>query len=203
MRREPPRLDDLVGDEGPADELERLRRAHELLLAAGPPPELTEAVAQPPRVEGASFLVRRRRLLVSLALAAALAGAAFGLGYAVSPGGEGFQAVRTVPMYGLGRLAGARADLKIGAPDAHGNIPIEMVVEGLPPLPAGGYYELYLSKAGKPRASCGTFRTGPGTTTVRLSIAYRLEPWGRWWDGWVITAHRPGGPTWSEVLLTT
>lgn len=202
MRREPPDLSDLVGDEGPADELERLRRAHELLVAAGPPPELSGAAARPPRV-GVARLLPRRRLLASLAAAAALAGAAFGVGYAVSPGGEGFRAVRTVPMHGLGRLIEARAELRIGSPDAQGNIPIEMVVEGLPPLPAGGYYELYLSKKGKPRAPCGTFRAGPGRTRVRLSIAYRLEPWGAWWDGWVITAHRPGGPRWSEILLTT
>ena len=39
---------DLVGDEGTPEELERLRRAHDLLIAAGPPPELSPRLAEAP-----------------------------------------------------------------------------------------------------------------------------------------------------------
>ncbi len=204
MRRDPPDLDRLVGEEGSPAELARLRRAHELLVQAGPPPTLPPSLARAPRVGRLASLARgRRRPLAALALALALAGSAFAVGYAVAPQ-SGFQAVRVVPMHGLGRLAQAQAVLKIGSPDEYGNIPIEMEVQGLPPLPEGGYYELYLSKRGKPSASCGTFRVGPGTTSVRLSIAYRLQPWGRRWDGWVVTAHLPGRPAGPEqVVLTT
>lgn len=205
MTDEHPDLDELAGEGGTREELERLRRVHELLLAAGPPPALSATAAEPPQVGGRLVaLVRRRRLQIGLALAAALAAGAFAAGYAVAPGGSGFRAVRVVPMRGLGGLAAARAELKIGARDEYGNIPIEMVVRGLQPLPTGGYYELYLSKQGKPRASCGTFRAGPGETRVRLSIAYELEPWGERWDGWVVTVHLPNRPTAPErVLLTT
>ena len=35
-----PNFDDLIGEDVPAWERERLRRAHDLLVAAGPPPEL-------------------------------------------------------------------------------------------------------------------------------------------------------------------
>ena len=35
-----PEFDDLVGDEGTPEELARLRSAHQMLIAAGPPPEL-------------------------------------------------------------------------------------------------------------------------------------------------------------------
>jgi hypothetical protein len=203
MKGRPPDLSDLIGDEGSPQERKRLQRVHELLLSAGPPPELPQRLTRPPH--GRRLMARLgRRRAAALALAAALAAAAFALGYAVSPGGSGFQAVRVVPMHGLGSLAEAQAELRIGVRDEYGNTPIEMVVRGLPPLPPGGYYELYLSKKGKPRASCGTFRTGPGPTKVRLSIAYRLQPWGRWWDGWVITAHVPDRPAAPErVLLTT
>ena len=39
MSREPD-FDALVGADVPGEERDRLRRAHELLVAAGPPPEL-------------------------------------------------------------------------------------------------------------------------------------------------------------------
>ena len=201
MRPDPPDFRQLVGEEGSPQELDRLRRVHELLVAAGPPPQLSPGLARPPRVGRLAPLARpRRRSLAALALAFALAAGAFAVGYGVAPK-SGFQAVRVVPMHGLGRLAQAHAVLKIGRADAHGNVPIEMEVRGLPPLPAGAYYELYLSKKGKPSASCGTFRTGPGTTSVRLTIAYQLQPWGRRWDGWVVTVHRPGRPVASELVV--
>ena len=44
----PPDFFDLVGDEGTPEELERLRRAHDLLVAAGPPPELSPRLAEAP-----------------------------------------------------------------------------------------------------------------------------------------------------------
>jgi len=203
VRRDPPDVRELVGEEGSPQELDRLRRVHDLLVAAGPPPRLSPALVRPPRVGRLALLARpRRRSLAALALAAALAAGAFAVGYAVAPRG-GFRAAWVVPMHGLGRHAQAHAVLKIGRADAHGNIPIEMEVQGLPPLPASAYYELYLAKKGKPSASCGTFRTGPGTTLVRLSIAYQLQPWGRRWDGWIVTVNRPGRPPAFELVVLT
>ena len=42
-----PEFDDLVGDV-PADERERLLRVHEMLVQAGPPPEIPPELERPP-----------------------------------------------------------------------------------------------------------------------------------------------------------
>ena len=56
-------------------------------------------------------------------------------------------------------------------------------VEGLRQLPKGGYYELLLTKDGKPVAVCGSFKVNPdGVTEVRLGASYDL----RRFDGWVV-----------------
>ena len=54
MSERPPDFDALVGEELDAQERERLRRVHDMLVAAGPPPE---APVRPPVVP----LARRRR----------------------------------------------------------------------------------------------------------------------------------------------
>ena len=86
---DPPDFRELVGDEGTPEELEQLRRAHDLLIAAGPPPELSPAdrrgaqdAAAPgamaaPAARGAAFL-----------LAAGVAAAAFGIGFLVGDRGS-------------------------------------------------------------------------------------------------------------------
>ena len=192
----PPDLRELIGDEGAPDE--RLARVHELLVAAGPPPE---AVPRSPHVGGP-----RRRRWAELALAAALASVALAVGFVVGSRGDGFQAVRTIAMHGVGPVADASADLAMAAPDANGNTALEMDVERLPQLPPGGWYELYLSKQGVIGASCGTFVVAGDETTVRLSVGYDLAAWrdADRYDGWVVTAHVPGQPSSGQrILLTT
>ncbi len=44
----PPNFDELIGPDLPPGDRERLRRVHELLVAAGPPPEMPELAASPP-----------------------------------------------------------------------------------------------------------------------------------------------------------
>ena len=46
----PPDFDELVGNVEEPDERERLRRVHELLVEAGPPPDLSPALSsiEPP-----------------------------------------------------------------------------------------------------------------------------------------------------------
>ncbi len=149
----PPDLRDLVGDEGPADE--RLARVHELLVEAGPPPG---AVPRAPEVTARSQAPRRRRW-AELALAAALASVALAVGFVAGSRSDGFDARVEISMQGVPPVADATAELAIGEPDESGNIALEMDVEGLPPLPQGGWYELYLSKKGVIGASCGTFAT--------------------------------------------
>ena len=50
-----PNFDELVGAELPPSERERLRLVHDLLVAAGPPPELPKLLASPPEELG-SFI---------------------------------------------------------------------------------------------------------------------------------------------------
>ncbi len=199
----PPDLRDLIGDEGAPDE--RLARVHDLLVAAGPPPEA--AVPQPPHVGSPAVRARpRRRRWAELALAAALAAIALAVGFVAGNRGEGFDSVATISMHGVPPVADATAELAVGEPDENGNIGLEMDVKSLPQLPQGGWYELYLSKNGVIGDSCGTFVTAGDGTTVRLSVGYDLGAWrdaGRF-DGWVVTAHVPGQPgSGKRILLTT
>jgi hypothetical protein len=192
-----PDFRELVGDEGTPQELERLERVHELLVAAGPPPQLSRRLRRPPRVGARVIALPRRRVQAALAVAAAAAIAAgFGIGYGAR-GGGGFSTAFSRPMHGVGPVAAATASIEIGKVDAAGNWPLEMVTRGLPALPKDGWYELLLTKHGKPSASCGTFRVDGGVGRVRLNAPYDL----REYDGWIVTAHVPGSR--GRTLLTT
>jgi hypothetical protein len=200
-----PDFDEIIEGETDAGQRERLEHVHGLLTAADAPPNLPAALAGPPSVR--TRLPRsHRRLQLALGFAAALVFAAFAVGYLVGDRSDRFEAVAAVSMHGFGETRQASGMLEIGERDAAGNVPIEMRVEGLPPLTEGGWYELELSKGGRPLVSCGTFTTGGGETAVRLSVGYALNEWreaGRY-DGWVVTAHIPGNPAASDrVLLTT
>jgi hypothetical protein len=200
-----PDFRELVGDEGDHAELDRLRRVHELLVAAGPPPELSPAVANPPEVEESRvFEFKRRRPATLLAVGIAAAAAAFVIGYAVGNHHGSFETQFAVPMHGLGQSKAALADIKVGTHDTGGNYPLEMTVRGLKALPKGGWYELLLSKNGKPTLPCGDFGVAGTETTVRMSVPYDfsdLRAHGAF-DGWVVVAHRPGAPT-APVVMST
>jgi hypothetical protein len=187
-----PDFRDLVGDEGTPEELAKLRRAHDLLIAAGPPPELSPSMAEPPRSIGnVSWLPRRRREAV-FGLAAAVVAAAFGIGFLVGDhGSKEFPESRAVPMHGVGQLASAHATLSIGEHDTGGNYPLQMTVRGLPKPPDGGWYELLLSKNGRPTLPCGSFSVGGREVTIRLSVPYDLSDFPALFDGWVVVEHVP------------
>jgi hypothetical protein len=201
-----PDFRDLVGDEGDREELDRLRRVHDLLVAAGPPPELSPAVAHAPKVEESKVLeFRRRRPATVFALAAAVAAAAFFIGYAVGDKHASFSAAGPpVAMHGVGQLAAATADIRVGSHDSGGNYPLEMVVRGLPHLAKGGWYELLLSKNGHPTLSCGDFSINGTQTTFRLSVPYDLTDWGKnhLFNGWVVVRHAAGTHA-APVVMTT
>jgi hypothetical protein len=204
MSNRPPDLHDLIGDEGDPRETERLERVHDMLVVAGPPP--SGAVPHTPQVGGRKVVRMAPRRWAELAVAAAIACVAVGFGYFLGNRSDGMEPVAVIAMHGLAPVAGATAELEVGETDAAGNIPIEMQVEGLPAPPQGGWYQLLLSKGREIGASCGTFTTAGGETTVRLSVAYDLAEWreaGRY-DGWVVTAFVPGKPaTAKRILLTT
>jgi hypothetical protein len=200
-----PDFPELVGSEGGDEELGRLRKVHDLLVAAGPPPELSTAVADPPEVEESKVLeLKRRRPAALFGIAAAAAAAAFIVGYAVGNKQNSFDAQFTIPMHGVGTAVGARGDVGVGSHDNGGNYPLEMKVEGLRRAPRGGWYELLLSKKGKPTASCGDFAVNGSETTVRLSVPYDLPDWHtkKLYDGWVVVLHRPGQQSAPIVMKT-
>jgi len=195
---------DLVDVEGLSPEEEaRLRRVHELLLQAGPPEELPPTLADPgapPPAEVIQFApVYRRRVGAALVAAAAVAAAAFGGGYLLGHS-KGFNAKKTVAMHAVRAGTSALAVLKVAPEDSVGNWPMQMTVRGLPEQPArADYYELWLTKNGKPAVPCGTFRVHGHTTTVRFTIPYELKRF----DGWGVTSHHVGQTEPGRIVLTT
>jgi len=203
MTSRPPDFDELVGEDLAADERARLRGVHDLLVAAGPPAELSPELERAPSVGGAVHFLPRRRRGAVLLLAAAVAAAAFGGGFltgAVTRGGESKSAVAVIPMHGTGAAPNALASISLEDVDKAGNWPMRFTVQGLPELPRGGYYELYLTRHGRIAATCGTFNVHGGQTTVRLNAPYKLKGF----DGWVVTRHLPGHPEEAtRPVLTT
>jgi hypothetical protein len=197
----PPDFRDLVGDEGTPEELEKLRRAHELLIAAGPPPELSPRLAEPPRTPAPrAGRIHRWRHRAAFAVAAVVAAVAFGTGYLVGGhGSTGYNAAGPpIPMHAPSGSSLARASIVIGERDEVGNWPLLVKINGLDPLPRGQWYELYLTRKGKLAAYCGSFSVNDtGRTTVQFSIPYRLKHF----DGWIVTKSKNAGP--RQVLLTT
>jgi hypothetical protein len=177
-------------------ERERLFRAHELLLAAGPPPELTAGIRQPPAP--VVRLRARRRAAGALAAAAAVAAACFAGGYELAAGGGGMKVARSATMED--RQGRALASLRIGYMQQGGNWPVEMTVRGLPQQRnRAAYYLLLLWKDGKPAGVCGAFRVDAGQTTVHFDVPYRITRGTHW----VVTAMRPGERYPGTVVLTT
>jgi hypothetical protein len=138
-----------------------------------------------------------------LLLAAAIAAAVFGVGFltgAVTHGSSSTSAAIVVTMHGTPAAPNALASIRLQEVDSAGNWPMRLTVQGLPKLPGGGYYELYLTRHGSLAASCGTFTVGGGRTVVSLNAPYKLSRF----DGWVVTRHLPGRTDGaSRPLLTT
>ena len=189
-----PNFDELVGADLPPAERERLRRVHELLVAAGSPPDMPKLLASPP----ARALSRRR--VAALLIAAALALAAFGAGWLLGAPNDEFDVSRAVPMRSTSNAPNASGLIELGYPDDEGNWPMLVTVRGLKPLPEGGYYELLLTRDGKPVAVCGSFKVKPqGETTVQLGASYNL----RNFDGWVVRPYVHDRDAFNELIFLT
>ena len=177
-----PDFDELVGRDLAPRERERLRRAHEALLAAGPPPDLPASLVRPRRAG-----LSRRALVLPLAAALAI-GAAFAGGW-FAAGAAGDDPEFTLGMRGTAAAPAAVADLAVFPIDEAGNWPMEMTIRGL----ADGRYELVLTRQGEPVVSCGFFLVR-GRTVAVLNAPYRLKDY----DGWAVI--RPGS---ERILLRT
>jgi hypothetical protein len=197
----PPEFRDLFEDDLPAEDRARLERVHELLVAAGPPPELPPSLADAPdSVSQPPSWLPRRRVGAVLALAATIATVAFLGGYVAGYAKNNFDSTHDVTMQGTSAAPGAHGLIKLGKADSGGNWPMLVEVRGLPRLPGRSYYELFLTRNGKPIAPCGSFNAQAATTIVKFTVPYALKRF----DGWVVTRQGTGikrepGP----VVLTT
>jgi hypothetical protein len=200
-----PEFDDLVGQDVPEDERRRLRRAHELLVTAGPPPELSpelESVPWPEEALAPLWQRRKsapRRPLLAAAVVATAVFVGFLVGQATSSDSTSLNTLRTVKLRGTALDRNALATLKLGKRDSRGNWPMVLEVKGLDKLTKGGYYDLYLTKQGKPIVSCGTFNTD-GETVVRFTAAYNLERFDK--NGWVVVRKTRGHFEPTQIVLS-
>lgn len=175
-----------MGGDLPADERARLERVHELLIAAGPPPDAVPALVE---------LRPRRRRWAALAIAAALATAAFALGAALVDGSSERNVDFVESMAGTAAAPDASASLVVYDVDEAGNWPMELTVAGLPPASSGRTFELWLTRDGELDALCGGFLTDEaGAASVPMNAPYRFDDA----IGWVIVEKGSTTP-----LLTT
>jgi hypothetical protein len=193
-----PDFDELFGPDVPPEERERLKAVHELLVRAGPPPELSPEIELQPdvthatragRVPGRGRRVYRRSLV--LAAAALAVAAVFLAGYVAGNSGGGPKAAGVVEMKGTAAAPNAFASLLVEPRAPSGNWTMRFTVAGLPKLPKGGYYVLFLTRHGKPVAPCGGFlTTSKGATVVWMNAPYDFGRFDR--GGWVVTKQLPG-----------
>jgi hypothetical protein len=193
----PPEFDELVGAEVGAAERARLQRVHNLLVAAGPPPELSPELEAGPTL--AMTLGRKpgraRRRVMLLAAAVVVLLLAFLGGYLAGNRGGGLASGQTLKLSGTAAAPGALASLRILPVDSAGNWPMQLSATGLPKLPSHGYYEVFLVRNGRPFAPCGAFVVSGknGAISVHLNAPYHLQPG----DSWIVTRqvprqHEPG-----------
>jgi hypothetical protein len=205
--RRVPDFDELVGGSLPPDERERLQRIHDLLVLTGPPPQLS------PRTEaGPTLLMRlgrsRRQLRRGVALLAAAVAAlllAFLGGFiAGHRGGNERAAGQLIRLAGTHEAPTALASLRIAPSGSAGNWPMQLSARGLPQLPQGGLYEVYLVRKGRLYASCGSFLITSPARAVSVSLNAPYRP--RRGDTWVVTrehVQRDGQDASTIVLRPT
>ncbi len=182
-----PDFDELVGDDLEPAERARLERVHELLVAAGPPPDFV------PAAEVVELRPRRRRAAL-VAIAAALAVALFAFGAALVNGSTS-GAPETISMVGTPAAQTASASIELFDLDEAGNWPMKVSVAGLEPAPSGRPFELWLKRDGKLAALCGSFLTDEsGAAVVPMNAPYEFSEY----DGWVVVQEGSETP-----LLTT
>lgn len=194
MNREPT-LNDLIGDEATGAERERLQHAHDMLLEAGPPPELSETLETGPTLAmtlGKPKRTTKSRAMLLLAAALLLTVVFLG-GYTLGGNGSGKPVnglALTQALQGTKLVPQAQGTLEVWNSQDGKNWPMTLTVVGLPQLAPNAHYEVYLLRHGRLGGSCGAFRVGSTNAqdpvTVRLTSPYELERG----DKWVVT--RPG-----------
>ncbi len=201
-------FDELIGTEGlPEGERARLERVHAMLLAAGPPPDLTLALQRAPQPAATRRTPRFAGLLQRPMFAAAgyttvVAAACFGVGFVLgnTSTSANVRVVGAVSMQGTA-VHNEEASIKVGAADSDGNWPLELKVDNLPRLAnKSSYYVLALERKGQRSLFCGMFTvSADGTTNVRFSVPYKITKSSKW----VVTAMTPSTDFPGHVVMTT
>jgi hypothetical protein len=198
-----PDFDELVGAEAAPEERDRLRRVHDLLVTAGPPPELTPRVESGPTLGmtlGGRSPRRLQRRVALLAAAIVVLLLVFLGGYIAGNGNDdSISGARVLTLRGTSLAPTALASLRIDAVDSAGNWGMRLSAVGLPKLPVRAYYEVFVLRNGKIWAPCGSFVVRDSRTgiSVPLNAPYDL----RRGDSWVVTRQAPGQHTAGPVVL--
>jgi hypothetical protein len=195
-----PDFDELMSD-ADQNERERLRRVHDMLVVAGPPPELTPQMEAGPTlamtIGGRGSHRRAQRRVALLAAAIVVLLLAFLVGYIT--GNDNKVSGQVLKLHGTAVAPAAQASLRVEDVDPAGNWPMELAALGLPKLPAKTYYEVFLVRDGKIDAPCGSFkvRSPTDSVSVHLNAPYRLHAG----DSWVVTRQHAGDRTPGTVVL--
>jgi anti-sigma-K factor RskA len=183
------------------EERQRLLGVHELVVKAGPPPELPEGLEHgyaPSELRRLKFRYQPRRVAL-LAAAVLVLGVTFTAGLATGIGRSSSTAtVRQLSLKGTAAAPHAQATLDVQKA-VGGNWPMTLQVSGLPRVAAPTYYEVWLVRHGQPLAPCGEFVVSKSSSslTLPLNAPYKLQRG----DTWIVTRHTYGqsGPG-STVL---
>lgn len=201
MNGTPDDLRELVGADVPRNELAQLAEADAALRATPAPAEASETLAK--RVLAVPGDRRRggnrRRALAGLAIAAAVAGAAFGIGLWAGGNGGGPDFVEEVTLAATANAPeAAEMTLSVLELDDAGNWRMSGDVRELPPLPDDHYYEIWLTKGDELAELCGRFVVDEGgrADNVWLNAPYKFSEF----DRWVVVSVSPDGST-SDWLL--
>jgi hypothetical protein len=200
----PPEFDEIV--ENDDTERERLRRVHDMLVAAGPPAELTPELAAGPTLQmtlgrfrnSTSVPRHQQRRIALLAAAFVVLALAFLGGYLSGHTADAAQG-HLLRLAGTAAAPKAEASLRVDDADGQGNYPMDLAAVGLPKLGAKGYYEVFLVRNGKVVGPCGAFLVKRSGTpvSVKLSAPYRVQGG----DNWIVTKQRWGDRSTGPVVL--
>ena len=171
-----PELEEFVPADDPARA--RLRATHELLLAAGAPPELPPRLEEaPPEPRTATIVPFRRRRYTAIGAVAIAATVLFGVGYAIGGRDSPKQPVQTVAMTGP---SGASATIDLMPQDIAGNWPMTLEVSGLPDATERGHLHALAHGRRQARSpvrhvcGCGRHDEGPAQRALPAEAVRRL-----------------------------
>lgn len=178
-------FDELIGAEPTGAERARLRSVHELILEAGPPPELAPDIESGPTIamtfSRLRLISKRRRMPILSVAAAVIVALVITIGATIHSHGTGYP---TIAMRGASIGSGAVGRLEL-LPKRR----MQLEVHGLPALKEK--YVVYLIRAGRERASCGSFTVSKPNRekTVSLRTPYAVKST----DTWDVTVQTPTG----------